>query len=118
MGWAISEAAATLHRASLVWDQTLPWTEFGSAAMKEAALPRYKASGADFVSLTIASDESGIAETIRMIAKERAFIRAHHADFVFCETVDDILRAKAAGKLGLNFHFQGTNPFGRSLEMV
>jgi membrane dipeptidase len=117
MAWSVSDKAAELHRKCLVWDQTLPWIDFGRPQMKEAALPRYKASGVDFVSLTVASDESGVPETIRTIAKERAFLRAH-PDFVFCETADDIVDAKKQGKLGVNFHFQGTNPFGRSLEMV
>lgn len=69
MNWPISDKAAALHQRALVWDQTLPWVEFGSPALKAAALPRFKTSGVDFVSLTVAVDQSGIPETVRQIAK-------------------------------------------------
>jgi membrane dipeptidase len=34
------------------------------------------------------------------------------------ETAEDIRRAKREGKLGIGFHFQGTEPVGRDLNMV
>jgi membrane dipeptidase len=118
MNWPISSEAAKLHQRCLVWDQTLPWVDFGRQDLKLASLKRYHDSGVDFVSLTVATDFNGIPDTLRQIAKERTYIQQHPDQFAFCETVDDIRRAKTAGKLGLNFHFQGTNAFGGNLEMV
>src|SRR5512146_51462 len=97
--WPISDEAARLHQNCLVWDQTLPWVDFGRADLKLAALPRYVASGVDFVSLTVATDLNGIPDTIQQLAKERAYLRANADRYILCETADDILAARAAGKL-------------------
>jgi membrane dipeptidase len=113
-----SPEAAQLHRQALVWDQTLPWTGFGDPRLKKKALDRYRASGVDFVSLTVATDGVGIDATIRVLAAERAALEQRSDAIRFCYTADDILAARAAGLLGVNFHFQGTDAFERSLDMV
>ena len=116
--WDISTQAAELHRDALVWDNTLPWGDLGRAELKANCLPRMTASGFNAVSLTLGGDRNGMSDTITKIAKERTFFLGHSDRYVLVETADDILAAKAAGKLAVIFHFQGTNPVANDLNMI
>jgi hypothetical protein len=73
-------------------------------------LQRWKDSGFDFVSLTVAADSTFIDGTIQTIAAVRAEIDKR-AELLFIRTADDIERAKREGKLGVSLAFQGTNAF-------
>ena len=116
--WNVSKEAAALHADALVWDMTFPWLDFGEQALKLGTLPRMAASGFNFVSLTLALDAESLEQTVHMIAHERAYFRDHSDDYVFVESIDDILRAKAEGKLAVGFHFQGTNSLAGDLNMI
>ena len=112
----ISTTARTLHGDALVWDMTLPFS--GDCADVDGLLPRYKAAGVDFVSLTVNEFRSPLAGTLLNMANVRAEIRARSDQYVFVKTADDILRAKKEGRLALGFHFQETNPLEGSVHMV
>lgn len=116
--WGVSRHAAALHRDALVWDNTLPWRDYGDAAKRAHCLPRMKASGHDVVSLTLSGDRNELGETIHKIAKERQFFRSRPEEYVLVETTADIARAKAEGKLAVIFHFQGSNPVDNDVHMV
>ncbi len=111
----IVDIAATLHKVATVCDMVVP----GTSALddREAALPRYVASGVDFVSLTIGSDRWTLEQTVLVVAAERARYARHH-EYVLVENVADILRAKREGKLAIGFNFQGTNGLAGNLSMV
>lgn len=113
---SISREVATFHRNALVCDMLLPFM-YGTRAQRLDTIERYRASGVDFVSLTVAVDWHGPEDALRAIAAERALIRDHDT-LALAETVDDIRAAKRAGKLAVNFHFQGTNPLGADLRLV
>ena len=114
----MSAAADALHRHALVWDNTLPWGDFGRAALKAQCLPRMVASGYDAVSLTLGGDRNGLNDTMHKIARERAFFLSQSDAYVLVETADDIVAARDAGKLAVIFHFQGTNPIANDLHMI
>lgn len=115
---AVSERAAALHADALVCDMTVNWEEDLEAECRHAVLPRYPASGVDFVSLTLVDDWSWIEATMRHLAAQRAYVLARPEDFVLVETAADVVRAKAAGKLGVGFNFQGSNGLGGDLNLV
>ena len=112
----IAQDTRALHSDALVWDMTLPFT--AGYADFDGLLPRYKAAGVDFVSLTVNEFASPLAGTLLHMANVRAEIRAHSDRYVFVKTVDDILRAKREGRLALGFHFQETNPLEGSVHMI
>ena len=116
--WNVSAAAAALHRDALVWDMTLPWRDYGAPELRLGTLPRMVAHGVDFISLTLAADWSGVAETTHKIAKERAWFQAHGDRYVLVEGVDEIERAQREGKLAVGFHFQGTNPVNCDVNLI
>ena len=114
------EAARRLLQDCVVCDMTLPTIEIPGADLeKKAEAPgRFAAQGFDFVSLTVAVDDADMAEAMRLIARERRAIEARPEAFVLVESVADIKRARRQGKLGIGFHFQGTGPVGRNLDLV
>ncbi|MEQ8345218.1 MAG: dipeptidase [Sneathiellaceae bacterium] len=111
-----SDAAQTLLSGAILCDMTLPW---GAAnENKEQALERFIASGFTFVSFTVGMDWVTLEETVRHIGAERRRFLGQPDRFVLVETAADIRRAKAEGKFAAGFHFQGTRPLHRDLNMV
>ena len=115
---AVSDRAAALHADALVCDITVNWEEDLDADARHAVLPRYPASGVDFVSLTLADDWTWIEATMRHVAAQRAYFLGRSKDCVLVESAEDILRAKSEGKLGVGFNFQGSNGLGGDLNLV
>lgn len=114
------QAARQLLRQNVVCDMTLPTIDIPGAnvGLKAATYARFAAAGFSFVSITIAVDDADLADTIRLIARERRFFEARPDDYIMVETVADIERARHEGKLAVGFHFQGTGPVGRNLDLV
>ncbi len=107
-----------LHAEALVCDLVLPWTDYGSRDLRERTLPRFAASGVDFVSLTLASDAESQSDVVSKIARERRYLLDQPDRYRLVATVDDIRAAKADGRLAVSFNLQGTNAFAGDLEMV
>ena len=116
--WPVSERAAALHADALVCDMTVNWEDDIEAERRRAVLPRYVASGVDFVSITLVDDWSWIEATMRHVAAQRAYFLSRSEDYVLVETAEDIVRAKREGKLGVGFNFQGSNGLGGDLNLV
>lgn len=76
-------------------------------------------TGYSFVSLTMSvDDEASPASVFSRLAKIRYTLSSRPEDFILVDTVQDIRAAKNANKLGLGFHFQGTEAVGRDLANV
>ena len=115
---AVSEQARQLQSDALIWDMTLPFTDYGDPDLKVAMLQRMVENGFNVVSLTVGGDWMDLPSTIQSIAKERQYFLGHPDKYVLVESADDILRAKQEGKLAVGFHFQGANPIAHDLAMV
>ena len=111
-------APSDLHADALVCDLVLPWTDYGSRELRERTLPRFAASGVDFVSLTLASDAESQSDVVSKIARERRYLLDRPDRYRLVATVDDIRAAKADGRLAVSFNLQGTNAFAGDLDMV
>jgi membrane dipeptidase len=116
--WGVNAQSAALHQRSVVWDNTVPWRDYGDPARREACLPRMKASGHDVVSLTLSGDRDSLPGTIHKIAKERDYFRRRSDEFIVVHSVADIERARVEDKLAVVFHFQGSNPVDNDPAMV
>ena len=114
----ISDRAAAVHRDALVWDMVFPLVDPGPPEQRHRPLTRMAASGYDFVSLTVALDWDGVAETLAAIGRERAYLQANADRYLLVERADDIAAAKQQGKLAVGLHFQGTNPVDYDVDMV
>jgi membrane dipeptidase len=116
IGWGISERAADLHRSALVWD------DHGGFGYSEASalegLKRWRAAGIDYLSINAGYDIMPWAQTLEATSKYRHWIRTHPDELVQVETVDDIFRARAAGKLAVTFDIEGMNALNGDIGMV
>jgi membrane dipeptidase len=111
-------AAAALLKDSLVWDNhgCMPLRPFDEEFLPQ--LDRYRKSGVDVAVLNIGFGEQGIEEHVRVLAHFRRWISLHADDYVLIETVDDIERARAAGKLAIAFDMEGANGVADQASLV
>lgn len=114
--WSVSESASRLHSKALVCDMTLPWGP--GFENREITLPRFSASGFDFVSLSVGHDAWGLSTTLHHIGAVRKEIESQPEHYTFVETVAEIQQAKGEGKLALGFHFQGVEALDGDPNLV
>jgi membrane dipeptidase len=118
ISWGISDAAARLHAEATVCDMTLPLRTPGDPKI-QAQLPReLLKAGFNFVSFTVATDDEDTVGALRALSQTRAFFQAQSDCCMLADSVEDVVKAKALGKLAAGVHFQGTVPIGRDLGMV
>ena len=115
---AISPRAAALLRDALVWDDhgCMPLRPDDATFLPQLA--RYARSGANVVSLNVGFDAVPWENTVRMLAHFRHWVRQHSDEYVLIDSVDDVLRAKAEGKLGVTFDIEGGCSLAEQLSMV
>ena len=102
-------------RDALLWDMVLPLAP--SVGNDFDLIDRFRAAGHSYVSLTIAGDDCGLAEAIHRLAGARRAI--HEAPTLrLVESVDDVLAAKADGKLAVGLHLEGTECLERDLDAL
>jgi membrane dipeptidase len=116
----IAARARALHARAHLLDLVCPWIDYPTAPSdrRYGTLERMAASGYTYVSLTIALDDPDVERVMTSLVRHRAWVLARPDRYVLAETVADIERAKREGKLAIGFHFQGTEPVQRNLDLV
>lgn len=99
-----------------IWDNVVPLAP--AVGNDFALLERYRAAGHGFVSLTLAGDDSGLAEAMHRIADARRAIVGAGDRMVLATSVAEIDRARAAGKLAVGLHLEGTECLERDVDML
>src|SRR5262245_10073695 len=107
----MATAAAATHRRAIVIDLVCP------LANVESALVEWIRGGVPAIGPTVAADDS-CAQAMQNIGVWYERLRRLSGRLVHVRRVTDIERAKREGKLGIIFHFQNTQPFDRSPELV
>lgn len=97
-----------------VAEAMLPWR---CTDQSHRILDRYRDIGYDFITITVALDDTA-EEALRTIAELDALIEKANDRFQLVRSVSEIAEAQASGKLAISYNFQGTLPFGRSIELV
>jgi len=114
--WGVSERAAELHHAALVWDDH---GGFGySTASALEGLERWRAAGIDYLSINAGYDVMPWTKTLEATSQYRHWIRTHPDLFVQVETVADVDRARREGKLAVAFDLEGMNALNGDIGMV
>jgi len=115
----ISNRARSLHQRALVCDITVPWHEefLAQDADLHAVMGRFRQAGVNLLSMTVAAVDNA-SETFRLIAKRRREILSRPDLYKLVYSVNDILEAKRQGVFGILFHFQGTHPFERNIDLI
>lgn len=113
---SISEQARNIHNQSLIWDTHACFRLHPNADLSE--LKRYRESGVTFVSLNIGMDLNSFENTMQVLARYRGYIASHPDQYLLALTVDDIRKAKEAGKLAIAFDLEGSDPLLGNLNLV
>ena len=116
--WNVSNEAAELHRDALFWDMTLPIITPGAPERRSSLFSRAAAAGFDYLSITLAVDGFDFRAAGRQVANYRALLAESADAAVLASSMSAIREARAAGKVAVGFHFQGTAPFEEELGFV
>lgn len=105
-------------------DDSLVWDNHGCMPLRpddDSFLPqlaRYKAAGVDTVTINVGFGDHGIEEHVRVIAHFRRWLALHARDYMLATSVEDIERAKRAGKLAVLFDIEGMNAVADQPSLV
>lgn len=100
----------SVHKDAIVIDATAPLLQ------QRHYVDLYAKGGVTCVAPTVGGKESP-GSAIMALGQWLRFIK-DRSNLIHVRTTADIERAKAQGKLGILFHFQGTQPFERDLDLV
>jgi membrane dipeptidase len=109
------DRAADLVKDALVWDNVWPLEPWAGNDWDK--LPVFAGAGWNLISLTIAGDDQNLGQAFARVAAAHKRILSDPS-LVLVEKADDVLAAKAAGKLAVTLHFEGTNCFERDLSVI
>ncbi|WP_339704999.1 membrane dipeptidase [uncultured Sphingosinicella sp.] len=119
---AIPASVAALYRKAIVIDAlaspdtwNVPYPPPGELTPEKLA--NVRASGITAVNLTVGKP-GGFEGTVKEIAKWLRHIEAHPDHFLLVKRHADLAAAKAQGKLGIIFGFQGMGMIGEDLSLI
>lgn len=106
-----------LHARALVWDNhaCLP-IRLDDEFLPELA--RHKRAGADVVSINVGFGDMPWQRHVEMLAHFRRWIGARPDDYVVALSPEDILAAKARGKLAVTFDIEGMGALNGELSLI
>jgi membrane dipeptidase len=115
---AASLAATRLLSEAIVWDNhgCMPLRPNDDSFLPQ--LSRYRAAGVDAVFLNVGFGEQGIEEHVRMLGHLRNWLGQRPEEYILIDTVDDIERARATGRLGVGFDIEGANAIADQVSLV
>jgi len=107
-----------LLRDTLVWDNhgCMPLRPGDSSFLPQLA--RYRASGVDTVSLNVGFDALPRENTLGVLNHFREWLMARPEEYVLVDKVDDVIRARAEGKLSVSFDIEGGSSLDGELSRV
>lgn len=95
----VSEQAQRLYKESVIWDNSLIWSE---RVQNPSDLAKLRQSGVTVVSLTLNPNRRDFSGVIQSIAKERMALR-DNPDYMLPVNSDDVYTAKEQGKTAITF---------------
>ena len=112
----VSARARELLRDALVWDAHSGFWPRPDTDLEQ--LSQWSGGGVDFLSIDVGFDVVPWTDAVRNLAAYRAWLEQRPERFVLVEHADDILRAKATGKLAIAFDLEGATVLARQVSMV
>lgn len=114
----MSLIASELIKESIVIDNAFGFEQEIEVPYKWNVIDRYAKSGFTYMTLSMATDATSLANTVHYLAHTNAHIKQHGDKYLLVKSKDDILRAKQEGRLGISYMFQGINPIEKNSELV
>jgi membrane dipeptidase len=114
---AISDRARKLYGEALVWDDHSGFDPVGGAHRLEN-LQRWVKSGVHYLSVNVGYDVIDWQSSLAVLAGFRAWLQQRPTQYRLVRTADDILQARAEGRLAVSFDLEGMNALNGSADMV
>lgn len=113
-----SRTAKALIASSVVWDNhgCMPLRPLDEEFLPQLEL--YRSSGVDVAMINVGFGEQSIEEHLRMLAHFRHWIAAHSDRYLLIETVEDIQRARASGRLAIAFDVEGASGIADQISLI
>jgi membrane dipeptidase len=115
-GIAISERARKLYREALVWDDHSGFDPDSKPDLDQLQL--WAKAGVDYLSVNVGYDVIDWTSSLGNLAAFRGWLQQRPDRYTLIRTTDDILRAKAEGKLAIAFDLEGMNALNGDPNMV
>ena len=112
----ISDAAKRIYAEALVWDDHSGFLPGPGVDLDP--LRRWIACGVSDLSVNVGFDAFPWEQTVRIIAAFRSWFEQRPDQFVLVDRADDILAAKAAGRLAIAFDIEGMRALDDDAAMV
>ncbi|PKE30732.1 membrane dipeptidase (M19 family) [Rahnella sp. AA] len=112
----IAQRARSLFSGSLVWDGHSGFMPDPAADLNNLQL--WRDAGVHYLSVDVGFDVLPWEQTVRNLAAFRHWILDHADDYLLVSQPEDILTARAAGKLAITFDIEGMNALDGRVEMV
>lgn len=113
----ISERAKKLYREALVWDDHSGFDPVGGAHRLEN-LQRWTKSGVHYLSVNVGYDVIDWQTSLSVLAAFRAWLQQRPDQYRLVRRAEDILQARAEGKLAITFDLEGMNALNGNADMV
>jgi len=114
--WTISDRARKLHEQALVCDLHGCMPLRPDADLSE--LSRYRAAGANYISINVGFDIIPWHDIVRVLAHFRAWVLARPEDYILAATVADVRCAFHEGKLAVVFDLEGADALAGQISMI
>jgi membrane dipeptidase len=103
--------------------EAIPWENHACMPLRadDTFLPqleRYRQVGYSVVSVNVGMDLNEIGEVFSTLAHFRNWVNRHADRFLLINDVDDVMRAKHEGRLGICFDLEGAALLGGQLSMI
>jgi membrane dipeptidase len=104
-------------QAGIVWDNhaCLPLRDIDEFLPQ---LARYRAAGADVVTVNIGDSLVPLERMVRTAASVRHFVRAHPDRYLLGRTTADLREAKSSGRLAVCLDVEGVHALGPQVSLV
>jgi membrane dipeptidase len=113
-----TDIARSIVASSIVWDNhtCMPLDPFDERRLAE--LDRYAKAGVTVVGVNVGFGQQSIEQHVRMLAHFRRWLKQRPDEYLLVETVDDVLRAKQTGRLGVFFDIEGAGAIDDQLSLI
>lgn len=113
---AISERARKLYADALIWDTHSGFMPDPAADLNNLRI--WRDAGINYLSIDVGFDLMPWQNTVKTLAAFRKWVLAHSDHYRLVTNVDEIVEAKAQGKLAITFDIEGMNALDGRIEMV
>lgn len=108
--------AQTILDSEVIWDAHSGFMPDPAADLNNLRI--WRDAGVNYLSIDVGFDLLAWEQTVATLASFRHWILARPSDYALVSSADEILAAKASGRLAITFDIEGMNALNGRIEMV